>query len=109
MGARAHGEAAAGNERRVFLAMLLTGGFMLAEVAGGVVAGSLALLADAGHKLADTFALTLALFAMWLAERPASAARTVGWRRFGFESSKKRRNGHGRKAFHSSAAVRREF
>ena len=38
------------NERRIFFAMLLTGGFMVAEVIGGLISGSLALIADAGHN-----------------------------------------------------------
>jgi cobalt-zinc-cadmium efflux system protein len=48
-----HPGATADNQRNVFWAMVLTGGFMLAEVVGGVVAGSLALIADAGHMLTD--------------------------------------------------------
>ena len=82
MRARAHGEAAAGNERRVFLAMLLTGGFMLAEVAGGLVAGSLALLADAGHMLTDCASLALAWMAFRIGRRPHDARRTYGYHRF---------------------------
>ena len=82
MGARAHGEAAADNERRVFLAMLLTGGFMLAEMAGGVVAGSLALLADAGHMLTDCASLALAWMAFRIGRRPHDARRTYGYHRF---------------------------
>ena len=47
-------------ERKILLAMLLTGGFMLAEVVGGILSGSLALIADAGHMLTDFGALALA-------------------------------------------------
>lgn len=72
----------AGNERRVGLAALLTGGFMLAEVVGGLVSGSLALLADAGHMLTDFGALALAWFAFRLARRPADWRRTFGFDRF---------------------------
>ena len=50
---RRHGHGHAANERSVGLAALLTGGFMVAEVVGGIFAGSLALLADAGHMLTD--------------------------------------------------------
>ena len=46
-----HEHGASGNERRVFWAMLLTASFMVAEVVGGLLSGSLALLADAGHML----------------------------------------------------------
>ncbi|MDX1607527.1 MAG: cation transporter, partial [Candidatus Competibacterales bacterium] len=48
-----------GNERRTLWAAILTGSFMLAEVVGGVIAGSLALLADAGHMLTDATSLAL--------------------------------------------------
>jgi cobalt-zinc-cadmium efflux system protein len=77
-----HGGLHANNERRMGLAALLTGGFMLAEVAGGIVAGSLALLADAGHMLTDFAALALAWFAFRLARRPADWMRTYGFDRF---------------------------
>jgi cobalt-zinc-cadmium efflux system protein len=60
----------------------LTGGFMLAEVAGGVVAGSLALLADAGHMLTDFASLALAWLGFRLARRPADWRRTYGFDRF---------------------------
>ncbi|HEX6145111.1 MAG TPA: cation diffusion facilitator family transporter [Geminicoccaceae bacterium] len=70
------------NERRVLTAMLLTGGFMLAEVVGGVLAGSLALLADAGHMLTDTASLTLAWFAFRIGRRGHDRKRTYGYHRF---------------------------
>lgn len=72
----------ADSERRVLWAMLLTGGFMLAEVAGGIVSGSLALLADAGHMLTDFASLALAWFAFRLARRPADPLRSYGYHRF---------------------------
>lgn len=72
----------AGNQRRVGLAALLTGSFMFAEVVGGVVSGSLALLADAGHMLTDFAALALAWFGFHLAGRPADWRRTYGFDRF---------------------------
>jgi cobalt-zinc-cadmium efflux system protein len=77
----AHG-ADANNERRVGLAACLTGVFMFAEVAGGIVSGSLALLADAGHMLTDFASLALAWFAFRLARRPADWKRTYGFDRF---------------------------
>ncbi|MGH6913449.1 MAG: cation diffusion facilitator family transporter, partial [Geminicoccales bacterium] len=76
------GESGAGNERRVLLAMLLTGGFMVAEVIGGIVSGSLALLADAGHMLTDAASLALAWAAFRIARRPHDARRTYGYHRF---------------------------
>ncbi len=71
-----------GDERRVFAAMLLTGGFMVVELVGGIVAGSLALIADAGHMMADAAALALAWFAFRLARRPADRRRSYGYGRF---------------------------
>ena len=71
-----------GADRRALLvAALLTGGFMVAEAVGGVVTGSLALLADAGHMLSDSFSLWLALFAVTIAARPATSKRTFGYKR----------------------------
>jgi cobalt-zinc-cadmium efflux system protein len=63
-------------------ALLLTAGFMFAEIIGGLLSGSLALLADAAHMLTDTVALALAWFAFWLSERPADRVRTYGYHRF---------------------------
>ncbi len=87
MAAHAHAhahphDARAHDRRRLALVLVLSTFYLFAELAGGLVTGSLALLADAGHMLADVGALALALFAFWLADRPASAARTFGWRRF---------------------------
>jgi len=78
---RAH-DARAHDRRRLAWVLALSALYLVAELLGGLFTGSLALLADAGHMLADVGALALALFAFWLAERPASAARTFGWRRF---------------------------
>ncbi|MEZ5828390.1 MAG: cation diffusion facilitator family transporter [Hyphomicrobiales bacterium] len=72
----------ANNERRMGLAALLTGSFMFVEVIGGIAAGSLALLADAGHMLTDFASLALAWFAFRLARRPADWRRTYGFDRF---------------------------
>ncbi|MCB1703651.1 MAG: cation diffusion facilitator family transporter [Halioglobus sp.] len=69
------------NERRIFLAMLLTGGFMVVEVIGGLLSGSLALIADAGHMATDTAALALAWFAFRLSRRPADTSRSYGFHR----------------------------
>ena len=54
---------------------------MLAEVVGGILSGSLALIADAGHMLTDAAAILMALVAMWIAERAASVERTFGYQR----------------------------
>ncbi|MEZ5854096.1 MAG: cation diffusion facilitator family transporter [Hyphomicrobiaceae bacterium] len=70
------------SEQRLGLAALLTGAFMLAEVAGGLVSGSLALIADAGHMMTDFASLGLAWFGFRLARRPADWRRSYGWDRF---------------------------
>lgn len=70
------------NEKRTLWAALLTGSFMFAEVIGGLVAGSLALLADASHMLTDTASLALAYAAFRIARRPADWRRTYGFDRF---------------------------
>jgi cobalt-zinc-cadmium efflux system protein len=70
------------SEARVGIAALLTGLFMIAELAGGVISGSLALLADAGHMLTDFASLALAWYGFRLARRPADWRRTYGYDRF---------------------------
>ena len=62
-------------------ALALTGAFMLVEFAGGILARSLALLADAGHMLTDTAALALAWAATRIASRPADRLRSFGYQR----------------------------
>src|ERR1035437_5105879 len=61
--------------------LIITVTVLLAEVIGAAVSGSLALLADAGHMLSDVAGLTLARVASVLAQRPATLARTWGYRR----------------------------
>ena len=65
--------------KRLWIVLGLTAAFMVVEVVGGVLANSLALLADSGHMLADVGALALSLIAMRLALRPPSAERTFGY------------------------------
>jgi len=67
--------------RALWLALTANGGFLLVEIAGGIVFGSLALLADAAHLASDVGALAVALVAQRLVTRPASARRTYGLRR----------------------------
>ncbi len=71
-----------GNIRRVQIALVLTASFMLVEVVGGILSGSLALLADAGHMLTDTMALALTAFAFRVSARPADEKRSFGYQRF---------------------------
>jgi cobalt-zinc-cadmium efflux system protein len=66
------------SRRRLRTALAITAAVMVAELVGGWLAGSLALLADAGHMLADAVALGLALFAAQVAQRPATADRSFG-------------------------------
>ncbi len=76
-----HAGRAKGQRRALATVLAITTGVLLVEVVGAVVSGSLALLADAGHALTDVAGLGLALAAAVLAARPATAARTWGYRR----------------------------
>ena len=76
-----HGRATEGNRRALTLTLVLTSSFMGAEVIGGLITGSLALLADAAHMLSDALSLALALGAVWLASKPPTAERTFGYKR----------------------------
>lgn len=69
------------DKKRVLMATCLTAGFMVAEALGGWLTGSLALVADAGHMLADAIALGLAWYAFHLAGRPATGRLTYGFGR----------------------------
>ena len=73
--------AAGKNKRRLALVLALTTTYLVAEVIGGLVTHSLALLADAGHMLTDVGGLGLALLAIGFAERPATPERTYGYYR----------------------------
>ena len=77
-----HGHSAAGAYRgRLLAVFVLTLAVLVVQVAGGLVTGSLALLADAGHLLTDLAGLGLALLAVWFGSRPASLERTFGFYR----------------------------
>jgi cobalt-zinc-cadmium efflux system protein len=67
--------------RRLWIALSLTGVFLIAEVVGGLLSNSLALLADAGHMLTDVGALALSLFVAWFSRRPETDRRTYGYLR----------------------------
>lgn len=69
------------SSRALGLALAVTLAFAVVEAVGGVVSGSLALLADAGHMVTDAASLGLSLAATWIARRPRTAARTYGWYR----------------------------
>ncbi len=76
-----HDHAREGSKRALALTLVLTTTFLVAEVIGGILTGSLALLADAAHMLSDSISLGVAFFAVWLAQRPATAQRTFGLKR----------------------------
>ncbi len=78
-GAHDHGRGA--DRRALAIVFALTSAFVAAEVVGGLITGSLALLADAGHMLSDALSLGIALFAVWLAGRPATPNRSFGYKR----------------------------
>lgn len=70
------------NKLRVLWAMALTFGFMFAEIIGGLLSGSLALLADAGHMFSDGLALLLSWVAFKYSDKAADEKRSFGWHRF---------------------------
>ena len=69
----------AGRPLKITLGLVLV--IMVAEIIGGLLSNSLALLSDAGHMLTDALALGLSLFAMNLARRPATSTKTFGYHR----------------------------
>src|SRR5947207_3244844 len=76
-----HANTAASSERRLTIVLAVTTVYFLAEVIGGFITGSLALLADSGHMLADVLGLAMALGAIRFARRPATAGKTYGFYR----------------------------
>ena len=76
-----HDHARSASRRALGIALALTASYTVVEVVGGILTGSLALLADAVHMLSDNVALGVALFAVWLATRPATPERTYGYKR----------------------------
>jgi cobalt-zinc-cadmium efflux system protein len=82
MSSHTHPRPSSTAERRALhRALALTAVILVAEVAGGIVANSLALLSDAGHMLTDLLALALSATAIGLATRPATLRRTFGYYR----------------------------
>lgn len=69
-------------EQKLAIALALTGTYLIAEVIGGLLTGSLALLSDAAHMLTDVLALVVALVAIRVSKRPADTQRTFGYHRF---------------------------
>jgi cobalt-zinc-cadmium efflux system protein len=79
--AHPHERARTESRRALTLVLALTVTFTAAEVVGGLLTGSLALLADAGHMLSDNLSLGIALLATWLAGRPATPEKSFGYKR----------------------------
>jgi cobalt-zinc-cadmium efflux system protein len=69
------------SQRRLLIALALAGSYMLAEIVGGLLTGSLALLADAGHMFSDVVALGMSVLALRIAQRPPNPSRTYGYYR----------------------------
>lgn len=79
---RTHGGGyGAQHRKRLAIVLVLVTVYMVAEVIGGLLTNSLALLADAGHMLSDAAALALSLFAIWIAQKPATPRHTYGYYR----------------------------
>jgi cobalt-zinc-cadmium efflux system protein len=76
-----HMHSHASNRRRLQVVLSLTVTYMIAELVGGLLTNSLALLSDAGHMLADVAALVLAMLALWFAARPVTLEKTYGYYR----------------------------
>ncbi|MCQ2000312.1 cation diffusion facilitator family transporter [Arthrobacter zhaoxinii] len=69
------------HRRRLLIVFLITLSVVIIQVAGALLSGSLALLADAGHMLSDAAGVSIALVAAWIAARPATSRRTYGYQR----------------------------
>src|SRR5882757_7650425 len=77
-----HGTDRDGNERSLWIALLPTAGFMVAEIVGGLLTGSLALISDAAHMATDVIGLSIAIVAIRIGRRPPDAQRSFGYERF---------------------------
>ncbi|MET0302750.1 MAG: cation diffusion facilitator family transporter, partial [Microbacteriaceae bacterium] len=76
-----HSSHARGDRRRLAIAFAITATVLVAQTIGGILSGSLALLADAGHMASDAIGLAVALVASYVAARPATSRHTFGFRR----------------------------
>jgi len=81
-GGHSHDHTAGANATMLGWALALTATYLVAEVVGGLVFNSLALLSDAAHMMTDVMALVIALMAIRLGAKPADEKRTFGYRRF---------------------------
>jgi cobalt-zinc-cadmium efflux system protein len=69
------------DQRRLLIVLCVTSAYLLTELVGGYLTGSLALLSDAVHMLTDIAALCLGMLTLWISTRPASSAKTYGYLR----------------------------
>ena len=76
-----HDHTHAVGKRRLKLVLALTAVFMIVEFAGGLLANSLALIADSAHMLTDVGAIGLSLFVLWFSRRPANTSKSYGYLR----------------------------
>jgi cobalt-zinc-cadmium efflux system protein len=81
-GGHSHAPQEASPVRTLRLALLLTGTLLIAEVIGGILSNSVALLADAGHMLTDVGALALSLFVAWFTKQPSTPQKSFGYLRW---------------------------
>jgi cobalt-zinc-cadmium efflux system protein len=81
IGSLSEAKASASARRNMFVVLSITVVVMIAEIIGGLLSGSLALLSDAGHMLTDILAISLSLAAMRFARRPPTPAKTFGFYR----------------------------
>jgi cobalt-zinc-cadmium efflux system protein len=76
-----HAPRSQSNERALWLALVPTAGFMAAEIVGGLLTGSLALISDAAHMATDVFGIGIAIVAIRMGRRPADRTRSFGYER----------------------------
>lgn len=76
-----HHHALPSNQKVLWVAFIIIASFMLVEIIGGLVTGSLALLSDAGHMLSDALAIGFSLLAFKLGEKAVSERQTFGYKR----------------------------
>lgn len=77
-----HGVSDGQNEKPLWIALALTSLFLTAELVGGILTNSLALISDAAHMFTDAAALAISLIAIRIGRRPADGKRTFGYYRF---------------------------
>lgn len=70
-----------GSKTKLFWILILSTAYMVLELVGGFLSGSLALIADAGHMAVDVAAIVLSLFAIWIAQKPPTQHKTYGFYR----------------------------